>query len=87
MWCSPSKNNTLNTTMCGHKDEQNGVKRIADEKGNRSKEAAADYVFRMEDAYTSLRFKVDLLYKILFYIYFYPSTDPAAHSSATPRAW
>lgn len=41
-----------NETMCRQTDKQGGVKRSADERGNRSRAAAADYVIRMEDADT-----------------------------------
>lgn len=43
------KKTTLDTIMYRQKDKQCGVKRIADEMANRSREATADYFFGMED--------------------------------------
>lgn len=51
---------THNDIMCRHKDRQNGAKRITDERGNGSRGAAADYVFRMEDADIKLQLLVDM---------------------------
>lgn len=47
--CSLYKSNTHNDTICRCKDEQNGVKRTTDKRGNGSGRAAPNYVLWMED--------------------------------------